>query len=57
MVGGEGCEGLGIETTGGVVDEYDVAKGGDGGGGEGLRIEVWGEGFEKGDIGAGRLAG
>lgn len=55
-VGGEGFESLGVEAAGGVVNEYDVAEGRDTGGGEGLRIEVGGEGLEKGDVGAGRLA-
>lgn len=28
-VGGEGCQGVGIEAAGGVVDEDDLAEGGD----------------------------
>jgi len=37
-VGGEGFEGEGFEAAGGVVDEDNLAEGGDGGGEEGLGI-------------------
>lgn len=56
-VGGEGFEGEGVEAAGGVVDEDDVAEGGDRGGGEGLAMEIRGEGLEKGEVGTGWLAG